>query len=182
MALLQAAPSWDLVITLAFVIGITYGFIMLRDRVLVTLLSLYAGNVIANTFAAPIQKFFNGDTAILNKIWVESSASPFMIKVALFGAVIVLIGAKAGLVGKRSGFSMFELAAYSFFNVCIGLSTIFSFMSPEQLQGYTNASKLATFIVHHQMVWFIAPLLVLAVMSHSSSRGGGGGGYYGQDY
>jgi hypothetical protein len=178
MVVLQAAPSWDLVITLTFVIGVTYGFIMLRDKVLVTLLSLFAGNVIANMFAEPIQKFFSGDTAILNKIWVESSASPFAIKLVLFGAVILIIGAKSGLGGRRSGFSVFELVAYSFFNVCIALSTIFSFMPAEQLKGYTDASKLAAFLIHHQLLWFIAPLVILAVIGHASNRGGG----YAQDY
>ena len=88
MILLQAAPSWDLVIALAFVIGVTYGFIMLRDRILVMLLSLYAGIMVANLVAEPIQKFFSGDIALLNKIWVQSSASPFMIKTIIFGVVI----------------------------------------------------------------------------------------------
>lgn len=173
MILLQAAPSWDLVITLMFVIGVTYGFIMLRDRVLVTLLSLYAGFVVANLLAEPIFKFFNGDIALLNKLWVESSVSPFYIKTFLFMAVVLLIGAKSGLVGRRSGFSFFELAAYSFLNVCIGLSAIFSFMEPDKLKAYTDASKLAAAIVNHQNLWFIAPLIILLALgstSHRSSR------------
>ncbi len=179
MVVLQSAPSWDLVITLTFVIGITYGFIMLRDKILVTLLSLFAGSVIANAFAEPIQKFFNGDTAFLNKVWVQSSASPFAIKVALFMGVVILIGAKAGLVGRRTGFSLIEIAAYSFFNVCIALSTILSFMPPDQLKQFTDASKLATLLVTHQMLWLIAPLILLAAMSHSPRRSGG---YYDADY
>lgn len=166
MILLQSAPSWDLVITLSFVIGITYGFIMLRDRILVTLLSLFAGNVVANLLSEPIQKFFNGDTAILNRLWVESSASPFTIKLALFGAVILIIGAKGGLAGRRSGFSFLEMGAYSFFTVCIAMATVFSFMPPEQVSGFTEASKLARMIIEHKNVWFIAPFVVMAALGH----------------
>lgn len=160
-----------------FVIGVAYGFIMLRDRILVTLLSLYAGTMIANMLAEPIHKFFNGDLAILNKLWVQSSVSPFYIKLALFGAVILLIGAKSGLAGRRSHFSFFELGAYSFLNVCIAISSIFSFMEPDKLKAYTDASKLATLVVKHQTLWFIAPLIILAVIGSSSMRGGGGGRY-----
>ncbi len=171
MIVLQSAPSWDLVITLSFVIGITYGFIMLRDKVLVTLLSLYAANVIATSLAEPVQKFFNGDVALLNKIWVQSSASPFTIKLVIFGAVLVIIGAKGGLAGRRSGFSMFELAAYSFFNVCIALASIFSFMTPDQLKGFTETSHFARLIIDHRLVWFVAPLVILAVMGRAPHMG-----------
>jgi hypothetical protein len=179
MIVLQAAPSWDLVITLIFVIGMSYGFIMLRDRVLVTLLSLYAGTVIANVMAEPILKFFKGDVAILNKLWVESSASPFTIKVALFFGAVLLIGAKSGIGGKRGHFSFFELAAYSFFNVCIGLAAIFSFMDPDKVQAYVSASKLVGLIVNHQVLWVVAPLVVLLIMGGSGGRRSGG---YSDDY
>lgn len=167
MILLQSAPSWDLVITLTFVIGITYGFIMLRDKVMVALLSLFAGNVVANLLAEPIQKFFNGDVAILNRLWVESSASPFMIKLALFGAVILIVGAKGGLGGRRGGYSLFELGAYSFLTVCLAISTVFSFMAPEQLAGFTEASKFARLIVEHKNLWFIAPFVIMAALGHA---------------
>ncbi len=172
MVLLQAAPSWDLVITLFFVIGITYGFVMLRDRIIVTLLSLYAATVVANTLSEPIVKFFNGDVTLLNKVWVESSASPFFIKLFLFGAVILLIGAKSGLRGTRSGFSFFELGAYSFFTVAIALSSVFTFMDPAKLAGFTASSKLVSLLVQHHNLWLIAPLLVLLILG-ATGRGGG---------
>ncbi|HEY1074807.1 MAG TPA: hypothetical protein VGE59_03880 [Patescibacteria group bacterium] len=168
MVLLQSAPSWDLVITLVFVIGVSYGFIMLRDRILVTLLSLYAGMMIATTLAEPIHKFFNGDIALLNKIWVESSASPFLIKLFLFGGTVLLLGAKSGLGGRRSNFSFMELATYSFLNVCIALTAVFSFMEPDVLQGYINASKLVATVVQHQNLWLIAPLVVMLVLGGSA--------------
>ncbi len=168
MVLLQAAPSWDLVITLMFVIGITYGFIMLRDRILVMLLSLYAGNVIANALSEPIHKFFNGDIALLNKLWVQSSISPFAIKALLFVAVILVFSAKSGLTGKRTNLSFFELGIYSFLSVCIGLATIFSFMEPDKLQAFTAASKLVTLVVNHHTLWFIAPVIILGVMGTTS--------------
>ncbi len=177
MILLQSAPSWDLVITLAFVIGITYGFVMLRDRILVMLLSLYGGIIIANTLAEPVQKFFNGDIAILNKLWVESSASPFMIKLVLFGLVILILNAKGGIVGRRGQFNMLEMAAYSFFNVAIGLSAVFSFMTPDKLAAFTSASKLVTLVVQHQNLWLVAPLIVLAALGSAPRRGG-----YSDDY
>jgi hypothetical protein len=170
MVLLQAAPSWDLVITLVFVIGISYGFIILRDRVLVLLLSLYAGTALANTLAGPIQKFFNGDVALLNKLWVESSVSPFAIKMFVFAAAVVLICAKSGLAARRTGVSFFELAAYSFFSVCVGISSVFGFMEPDRLKLFTDSSKMASFIVNHQLLWIIAPFIILALLGGGYSR------------
>jgi hypothetical protein len=176
-----ATPSWDLVITLVFVIGITYGFIMLRDRILVTLLSLYAGMVVATTLSQPIQKFLNGDIPLLNKVWIEGHASLFTIKAFLFLVTILVIGSKSGLGGRRGQFSFMEMGTYSVLNVCIGLASIFSFMEPEKQTMFAQTSKLAAIVMNHQTLWMIAPLIILAFLGGgSSSRGGGGGGY--QDY
>lgn len=180
--LLQSAPSWDLVITLVVVIGVTYGFIMLKERVLAMLLSLYAGIVVANTLAEPISKFFNGDVALLNKIWVESSASSFMIKLILFAVTIFLINTKSNLSSKGGRMGYFELGAYSFFNICIGLSAFFSFMEPDKLKAYESASKMVTTVVEHQALWLIAPLVVLAVIGSGKRGGGGGSSRYYDDY
>src|SRR3989344_4793450 len=164
MVLLQSAPSWDMVIMLVVVIGVSYGFIMLKERVLAMLLSLYAGIVTANVLAEPITKFFNGDVALLNKIWVESSASTFTIKVIVFGLTILILTSKANLASRGGRMGFFELACYSFFNVCIGLSAFFSFMDPEKLKAYVDTSKLVKAVVEHQNLWLVAPIIVLAVL------------------
>lgn len=174
MVLLQTAPSWDLVVTLAFVIGVSYGFIIMRERILVLLMSLYVGTTLANALVEPIQKFFHGDTALLNKIWVESQMSPFMIKTLVFAAAVVLISAKSGLGGKRGGISFVELGAYSIASVCIAIGSILSFMDPEKAAAITQSSKLASIIVNHQMLWLLAPLVILLILGSGSSRGNGG--------
>lgn len=170
MVLLQSAPSWDMVIMLVVVIGVTYGFIMLKERVLAMLLSLYAGIVAAGILAEPISKFFNGDVALLNKIWVESSASTFTIKMIVFALTVLILNAKGNLAARGGRMGYFELAAYSFFNVMIGLSAFFSFMEPEKLKAYTDVSKMVKTVVDHQSLWYVAPIIVLAVIG-SSRRG-----------
>lgn len=169
---ITTTPSWDLVITLIFVIGVSYGFIMLRDRILVFLLSLYCGIVVANTLSNPLQKFMNGDVPLLNKVWIDGHASTFTLKVVLFLATVLLVGAKSGLAGKRAQLSLLETGLYSIFNVCIGLSSIFSFMEPAQQETFTHASKLAALVMSHQSLWLIAPLLVLAFLGGGGSRAG----------
>lgn len=164
--LLQAAPSWDLIIAIVFVVGSAFGFIMQRDRVLVTLFSLYAGLVIAGNLAGPVEKFFNGDTAFLNKLWVQSSASPFMIKTAIFAAVIMIIGAKANLGRGRGTMGALELAGYSFFNVGLGLWSLFSFMKPADQQTYIHASKFAALVISHQTLWIVGPLVLLLALGN----------------
>lgn len=178
MLLWQSAPSWDMVIMLVVVIGVTYGFIMLKERVLGMLLSLYAGYVVAGILAEPISKFFNGDVALLNKIWVESSASSFTIKMIVFALTLLILNAKGNLASRGGRMGYFELALYSFFNVMIGLSAFFTFMEPDKLKGYVEASKMVRTVVEHQSLWFVAPIIVLAVLG---TRRGGRSGYY-DDY
>lgn len=167
MVALQSAPSWDMVIVLIVVIGVTYGFVMLRERVLAMLLSLYAGVIVANTLAEPIAKFFNGDVALLNKIWVQSSASLFTIKLIIFSLTILVVNAKSNLSGRGGRLGYFELTAYSFFSVCIGLSAFFSFMEPDKLKAFVDTSKMVKLVVDHQALWLVAPIIVLAVIGSS---------------
>lgn len=161
--LLQATPSWDLILAIAFAIGGAFGFIMQRDRVLVTLFSLYAGLVLSNNLAYPIQKFFTGDTTLLNKMWVQSSASPFAIKLAIFIIVILVIGAKANTGRGRTSLSNIELIGYSVLNVGLALSCIFSFMTPVDQATYVKLSQVASLIIHNQTLWLVGPLVLMLV-------------------
>ena len=93
--------------------------------------------------------------------------------------MVLILNTKSNLSSRGGRMGLFELAAYSFFNVCIGLSAFFSFMEPDKLKAYTDASKMVKSVVDHQSLWYVAPIIVLAVIG--SSRRGGRGQYY-DDY
>lgn len=156
-------PSWDLFIGLFFTVVIGYGFVLQRDKVIVTLLSIYAGIVVATTFSPIVQKFFAGEQTVGNSVFIRSSASPFAIESVLFGLTIILIGAKAGLTGKNSKgvLSPIELMSYSAMNAALILTTIFGFMDDASRNHIIETSKLGSFVLQYNILWLIAPLIFM---------------------
>ncbi len=156
-------PSWDLFIGLFFVVIIGYGFVLQRDKVVVTLLSIYAGIVVSQNFSPIVSKFFAGEQTIANSVFIKSSASPLTIQAGLFGLVIILISAKAGLTGRNSKgvLSPIELMTYSAFNAALILVTIFSFMDEASRNHIVETSKLGKFVLQYSTVWLIAPLIFM---------------------
>jgi len=61
--------SWDLVILIFFIALTAYGFLMQRDRVVVTTISIYVGLVLATILVDPISQFFMGEKAFLNQLF-----------------------------------------------------------------------------------------------------------------
>lgn len=156
-------PSWDLFIGLFFIVMIGYGFVLQRDKVIVTLLSIYVGLVIASGFTGSIQGFFAGEQTIANSLFIRSDASPFAIQTAIFGLVIVLISAKSGLTGKstRGVLSPIELITYSALNAALILSIIFGFMDETSRTSIIESSKLGALVMEYAKIWLIGPLIFM---------------------
>jgi len=158
-------PSWDLIITLFFIVAMAYGFIMQRDKAVITLISVYVALVVVQYFSAPLLDFFAGEKTIFGQLFIKSSASPFTIKVVLFAAVIALLSAKSGLTSKsESSIPPLEVLAYSFLNATLILSSIFSFMPETTQTTYSSSSKLANFVISHNVWWIILPVILLIVL------------------
>lgn len=157
-------PSWDLFIGLFFVVVIGYGFVLQRDKVIVTLLSIYVGIVIASAFTVGVQQFFAGEQTVANSLFIRSNASPFAIQTAIFGITIILVSAKSGLTGKstRGVLSPIELMMYSFFNAALIMYTIFGFMDEASRVHIQETSKLGMQILKYGNLWLITPLIFMA--------------------
>lgn len=172
---MAAVPSWDLFITLFFIIGIAYGFVLQREKVVVTTISTYAAIVVTQLFGATVQQFFQGDKTIFGQIFVRANTTPFTIQIALFAAVIALLSAKAGLSGgKGKGMmSPLEIIVHSFLSTALILSTILTFMPLEEQQNITAQSNLAAKLINMHNLWVILPIIALVasgiIFKHSSS-------------
>jgi len=159
----QGTPSWDLFLIIFFIVSTGYGFVLQRDKVIVTLLSIYAGVVIANILGDPMKLFFQGDKTVANQIFIKANMSPFTIQAMLFAVTTVLVSARSG-IGSRSSkgaLSTFELALFSFLNSTLILAAVFSFMTPEMRGNFIQTSKIARMIIENQSWWFIAPIIAL---------------------
>lgn len=153
-------PSWDLFIGLFFIIGLAYGFILQRDKIVATLMATYAGLVVSDLLVEPIGQFFQGDKTVFNQIWVRSNTSPFSIHLAVFILIIVLLSAKGGLSGSRGrgAMSHFEVLLYSALTTALIVSSIFSFLPEATRDTYVAGSRLVSFLVLHREWWLIAPI------------------------
>ena len=167
---MPALPSWDLYITLFLLASVAYGFMMQRERVLVTLLSIYVGIVISQLLADPVAAFFAGDKTIAGSFFIRSSASPFSIHTALFLGSVALITAKSGLSGNREhgSLSTFEIIGYAVLNGALIITVILGYLEPTSQQTFLAASKNATFIFDHRFWWFVAPIALMIVAGHNS--------------
>lgn len=161
---MQSVPSWDLIITLFFVVTVAYGFILQRDKAVVTLISVYVALVMVQTVAAPIQDFFAGEKTFLGQLFIKSSASPFTIKIVLFAAVIALVSSKSGLSSKgESSISPLEIFGFSFLNAALIISSIFYFMPEGTREHYADISKIANFLIDYHTWWIVLPIILLVV-------------------
>jgi hypothetical protein len=153
-------PSWDLFIGLFFIIGLAYGFILQRDKIVATLMASYAALVVSDLLVEPIGQFFQGDKTLFNQIWIRSNTSPFSIHLAIFILIIVVLSAKGGLSGSkgRGVMSHFEVLLYSALTTALIVSSIFSFLPEATRDAYVASSRLVHFLVLYRQWWLIAPI------------------------
>jgi hypothetical protein len=161
----QTVPSWDLFLAIFFVVSIGYSFVLQRDKVVVTLLAIYAGIVMAQVLGEPLQAFFQGDKTIGNQLFIKANASPFTIAAGVFLVTTILVSVRSGLGNRNSSsggkLTAFELALFSFLNSALILTAIFSFMAPEARTAFAEHSRIARVFINKELWWFIAPLLAL---------------------
>ena len=161
---MASVPSWDLIITIFFIVTIAYGFILQRDKTVVTLISVYVGLVLVQVLTDPMQDFFAGEKTVFGQLFIKSSASPFTIKTILFAAVIALVSTKSGLASKGEGSaSPLEIFGFSFLNASLIISSIFYFMPESTMMHYASISKLANFVINYHVWWIILPILLLII-------------------
>lgn len=169
-------PSWDVFLTIFFIIGIAYGFLIQRDKIIVSLISVYIAIVVTNSFAGVVQQFFVGDKVLFGQVWIRANASLLTIQIIIFALTIFFVSARSGFLTKKTrgaGLPPIEILAYSFFNTVLIISSIISFLPPATRQHLIESSKLASRIMNLQLWWIVLPviLLVFTGFSRESSRG-----------
>ena len=161
---MPAVPSWDLIIALFFIVTIAYGFILQRDKTVITLISVYVALVLVQVLTNPIQEFFAGEKTVFGQLFIKSSASPFTIKTILFAVVIALVSTKCGLSSKgENSISPLEIFGFSFLNAALIISSIFYFMPESTMLHYASISKLANFVIDYHNWWVILPIILLVI-------------------
>lgn len=159
-------PSWNLAIVVIFLMGIAFGYILQREKIVTTMLSVYVGLIVTQALSGTLQQFFEGSKT-LNQFWVNLHASSFSIRVFIFMAVIMLLSAKSGISGGKSKgiMSPIEIIIYSILTTGLILASIFYFLPPETRDAFAANSKMAALVINNYLWWIILPVIALIVSS-----------------
>lgn len=167
-------PTWDLIITLLLIVGIGYGVVLQRERILSTLVGIYIGIVIAQNWGPSVYQFLSGNNVLWDQLWIKSNASPFAIKAVLFGLVVILLTVKSDFAQSiresKAPLSGLMVIAYSFLTTTLAISAVLSFLPKAQLNAITTRSNLADFLVSHYILWIVLPIIALIVGAFVSGR------------
>jgi len=156
-------PSWDLAIIVFFLIGVAFGYILQREKIVATLVSVYVALVVTQVFSGNVLSFFQGDKTLFDQVWIKSDSSPFTVRVIIFMAVIMLLSAKGGISSTKSKgiFSPIEIIGFSFLTTALIISSIFNFMPPESREVFMATSRMANFVIKYYLWWVIIPVIAM---------------------
>lgn len=157
--------TWDLLISVFFIMGISYGFILQREKILATMLAVYVGWAVANVWSKPIFGLLTGKTVLMDQLWFKTDLTLFHVQVGVFVLIVVLLALKGDFadITRRIGGSSSPLIvfAYSFLNAGLVLSIIFSFMGPKAMRYLASSSHLAELVIDYKNWWIVAPAIIM---------------------
>ena len=160
-------PTWDLFITLFFLIALAYGFILGRGRIVIILVITYVAFVVALETGSVVYTFFAGPTAVTNNIWVESNVTLFIIRAAIFASIVVLVSIKGELGAltslARGLRSTLLTGVYAFFNAGLIISCIIKFLPEESQATLFSMSSLAAKVDSYRSWWLVIPVIVMII-------------------
>lgn len=161
-----ALPTWDLFITLCFIIGLGYGLILGRQRIIVVLVACYVAYAVALVVGETIYSILSGSTLLSDTIWIKSNISEFGAKALIFGIVAVLLTLKgeiSALPGKFAGGgkSAIVVVLYGFLTSGLVVSSIISFLSKTSQQALFYQSSLAELVMKFHNWWLILPIVLM---------------------
>lgn len=144
--------------------GIAFGYILQRDKIIATLLSVYVGLIITQAVSGNVQSFFQGESTFSN-MWIRSNANPFTVRAVIFIAVIMLVSAKSGISAGRSKglLSPIEVIIYSIFTSGLILSSLFYFMPAESRAAFVMGSRMAKLVINNYVWWIVLPIIFMIV-------------------
>lgn len=159
-------PSWDVFIALTFVLGVAYGFILKREKVITILSSIYIAIVMSTSFTEYVFQFFQGNKVIANQIWIKGNISESTVGIALFLLVIFFVSGAINASSTRSGdTSTLEIIIYMALSMALIISTIVGFLPDEMRSNIMNGSKVANMVYGFRTLWIIAPPISLVILN-----------------
>jgi len=162
-------PTWDLVLLIFFAASLIYGFLMGKEKVIVTLLGAYVGLVVANQWAdSALGWLTNQSSPVIDNEWVSGNVSVFMVKVTLFIISILVIALCSGLavhsfIGGNGVIGLVAQLVYSLMSAALIATSIISFLPEDSMGQLTDGSVVAAALINYYDWLLILPVILMLV-------------------
>ncbi len=168
-------PTWDLFIMLFFAIAVAYGFLLGKNRIVLTMLTTYIMLAVANEL---------GDALLSANFIFKTGTSTFILKTSVFLIAVfllaILFSSRSAiskyLAGNDEGGSMGSIIftiIYSFLSAGLIITSIIFFMTPAGQSELFAQSHWAKIMMDLRIWWLILPLVVLIFESFRRNSNGG---------
>ncbi|MBU0727208.1 hypothetical protein KKA95_00830 [Patescibacteria group bacterium] len=175
--------SWDLFVIVFFTVIIAYSFIIGRNSTLKIIIASYIAILASDGIGNLIQRYFIGDTAIINVFdFAQGDSSLIVLKIFIFVFTIVLIATRGrfainmGNTGSHAMTLMLNLT-YGILSAGLITSTILIYasgaslvqessiiMNEAVLQMYRD-SNMVQLMINNYNVWFSLPAITFVISS-----------------
>ena len=167
-------PTWDVVLLVFFAASIVYGFLLGKDKIMVTILGAYVGLVIANQWGARVFDLVSTQSGVLNTGWMHGNLSVFIVKTSLFALVLLIVALKGGwLLHPPGGMGVFGMTMplmYSVLNATLIAASVLDFLPEETRKQVVEKSIIAAPLVAYYSWWLILPVLLIFVLGWFSKE------------
>lgn len=161
-------PNWDIVFLAFGGVSLVYG-LMLRERVVVTLLGAYAAMIVADRWGEALYKLVTEQgSQILNPSFLNGNISVFTVQLVLFSIVMLIVALRGGVMihpeSMGVGFSAHIIQMiYGLLIAGMIASVILGFVPAEEVKAIYDNSQIAKPLVDYQAWILIAPLVLMFV-------------------
>jgi hypothetical protein len=158
--------TWDLFILLFFAVCTIYGFLIGRNKIMGILVNLYLAYVVTTVVGDKVYDVMSNFRFVSNNL----ATSVFGSKVLLMVVITGLLSLKSELstLDTAGSLSKVQTGILGFLASGFVLSAAFSFMSSSELIGLN--SNFALLVNNYQVVWVVAPVLVIIGLSFFNKR------------
>lgn len=175
--------SWDLFVIVFFTVIIAYSFIIGRNSTLKIIIASYIAILASDGIGNLIQRYFIGDTAIINVLdFASGESSLIVLKIFIFIFTIVLIATRGrfainmGTAGSAA-MSLILNLTYGILSAGLITSTILIYASGASLVQETSIimneavlqmyrdSYMVQLMINNYNVWFSLPAITFVISS-----------------
>ncbi|MFC1656786.1 hypothetical protein ACFL14_02415 [Patescibacteria group bacterium] len=155
-------PTWDLIITIVFLVISGYNFILQREKVIKLIIAAYIGLALASVWGEAVQSFLADGSLSQDFLEGETTLSSTKIGIFIIFTILLTVKSEFTQVSNLKGItSTFILGLYSVLSSLLIFASIFSFLDESSMNFLLSESNLANFIIKYQLWFFLLPAIFM---------------------